>query len=135
MGYILAATDNDAYNALVCTRFVNEFERKHVFQLPMPGGDKGESKGFTPALRGRRAFSEDALYEDLLRRHFQGWRFQKTRITDEYSFEQYQQDSGSVDHASIIVRANSDIRFDDDVEPGAGDTIINFLPPKPEEPS
>ena len=84
MGYIFAATDNDAYNALVCTRFANEFERKHVFQLPMPSAAQHETKGFTPALRGRLAFKEQALYEEMLRRYFQGWRFQKTRITEEY---------------------------------------------------
>src|SRR5699024_9720480 len=32
IGYLLAATDNDAYNALVCTRFVPVFGRDHVYQ-------------------------------------------------------------------------------------------------------
>ena len=61
-GYLLAATENDADNALVCTRFANEFGRKAVLQLPMPGADEHEKKGFTATLRGQRAFSEGALF-------------------------------------------------------------------------
>lgn len=131
MGYIFAATDNDAYNALVCTRFANEFERKHVFQLPMPSPAQHETKGFTPALRGRLAFTETALYEEMLRRYFQGWRFQKTRITNEYSYKQYRVDSTQEQLAQIIVKANGELKLDQESKPANGDTVVNFLPPKP----
>ena len=130
MGYIFAATDNDAYNALVCTRFANEFERQHVFQLPMPSQSQHETKGFTPALRGRLAFEEQALYEEMLRRYFQGWRFQKTRITEEYSYEQYLTDATEDTFARIIVKANGDLKLNHDALPEAGDTVVNFLPAK-----
>lgn len=130
MGYIFAATDNDAYNALVCTRFANEFERKHVFQLPMPSAAQHETKGFTPALRGRVAFKEEALYEELLRRYFQGWRFQKTKITEAYSYEQYLLETSEQIIAQIVVKANGDLKLDNDISPVNGDTIINFLPAK-----
>jgi NhaP-type Na+/H+ or K+/H+ antiporter len=133
MGYIFAATDNDAYNALVCTRFANEFERKHVFQLPMPSAAQHETKGFTPALRGRLAFKEQALYEEMLRRYFQGWRFQKTRITEEYSYEQYLSDSTEEHFALIVAKANGELRLDHEVNPIAGDTVVNFLPAKTPE--
>ena len=93
MGYVLAATDNDAYNALVCTRFSNEFNRNAVFQMPMPTADEHEKKGYTSTLRGQRAFSEDALYEVLLQRYFEGWRFQKTGLTSEFTFEDYRKKS------------------------------------------
>lgn len=132
MGYLFAATDNDAYNALVCTRFANEFERKHVFQLPMPSPAQHETKGFTPALRGRLAFTELALYEEMLRRYFQGWRFQKTRITAEYGYEQYLSDLGEDLLAQIVVKTNGTLQLDSASKPIAGDTVINFLPPKPE---
>ena len=95
MGYVLAATDNDAYNELVCTRFSNEFNRNAVFQMPMPmpTADEHEKKGYTSTLRGQRAFSEDALYEVLLQRYFEGWRFQKTGLTSEFTFEDYRKKS------------------------------------------
>ena len=131
MGYIFAATDNDAYNALVCTRFANEFERKHVFQLPMPAQTQHETKGFTPALRGRPAFEQSALYEEILRRYFQGWQFQKTKITEEYDYEHYLADTGEENFARLIVKGNGDLKLNHKAIPEAGDTVINFLPSEP----
>ncbi|MEM7465359.1 MAG: cation:proton antiporter [Pseudomonadota bacterium] len=133
MGYIFAATDNDAYNALVCTRFANEFERQRVFQLPMPSQAQHETKGFTPALRGRLAFQDEAVDEEILRRYFQGWRFQKTKITEEYTFENYLADVEEQNFARLIIKANGDLKLNHEIVPDAGDTVINFLPAKPAE--
>lgn len=133
IGYVFAATDNDAYNALVCTRFSNEFNRNAVFQMPMPGTEQDEKKGFTSALRGQRAFSEEALYEVLLQRYFEGWRFQKTRLTDEFSFEDYRARIDDELFATLVVRESGGLvigarRY----KPEAGDTVVNFLPPESE---
>ncbi len=129
MGYVLAATDNDAYNALVCTRFSSEFNRNAVFQIPMPTADEDEKKGITATLRGQRAFSDNALYEDLLQRYFEGSRFQKTKLTDEYTFEMYLEKNDGRLFATLVVRESEGLQFDlDRYKPSAGDTVINFLP-------
>ena len=62
IAYVLAATDNDAYNALVCTRFAPELGRTRVFQLPTVDADEHDTKGLTRTLRGRIAFSNEAIY-------------------------------------------------------------------------
>jgi NhaP-type Na+/H+ or K+/H+ antiporter len=130
MGYVLAATDNDAYNALVCTRFSNEFNRSAVFQMPMPKADEHEKTGYTSTLRGQRVFSEDALYEVLLQRHFEGWRFQKTRLTEEFSFDAYREKIDDQLFAALIVRQSGALVLDlARYKPDAGDTLVNFLPP------
>lgn len=129
-GYVFAATDNDAYNALVCTHFSNEFNRSAVFQLPLPGADADEKKGLTPTLRGQRAFSSDAMYETLLQRYFEGWRFQKTRLTAEFDFQRYRQEVTSESFAMLVVKSAGGISFDTGRrEPEADDIVINFLPP------
>jgi hypothetical protein len=131
MGYVLAATDNDAFNALVCTRFSNDFNRSAVFQLPMPAADADEKKGFTPSLRGQRAFAEAALYEVLLQRYFEGWRFQKTRLTAEFGFDRYRETIDAELFAAIFVRqAGGLVLGSERYKPVAGDTIVNFLPVK-----
>jgi len=131
MGYLLAASDNDAYNALVCTRFGNEFGRSRVFQIPMPAADQHETKGLISALRGQSAFPDSALYEEILRRYFQGWRFQKTRFSDSYSYENYRALVPDVPFASLIVRPNGDLKIGPlDVAPESEDTLINFVAPK-----
>ncbi|MGR8919930.1 MAG: cation:proton antiporter [Gammaproteobacteria bacterium] len=129
VGYVFAATDNDAFNALVCTRFSNEFNRSRVMQLPMPAIDEDERKGISMTLRGQRAFSEGALYEILLERFFEGWRFQRTRLTEEFGFERY---TGEIDaglFAALVVREGGGLEFDlARYKPAPGDTVLNFLP-------
>ena len=134
MGYLLAASDNDAYNALVCTRFGNEFGRSRVFQIPMPASDQHERKGLISALRGQSAFADDALYEEILRRYFQGWRFQKTRFTDSYTYDDYIESTSEEAFASLIVRPNGTLRLGVRADPPeSGDTLINFVAPKSSE--
>ncbi|MGE0485165.1 MAG: cation:proton antiporter [Gammaproteobacteria bacterium] len=131
MGYVLAATDNDAYNALVCTRFSNEFNRSAVFQLPLPAADADERKGLAVSLRGQRVFSPDALYEVLLQRYFEGWRFQKTRLTEEFDFATYRERIDDKLFAALVVRQAGGLVLNLERYKGAaGDTVINFLPPQ-----
>lgn len=130
IGTVFAATDNDAYNALVCTRFSNEFNRSAVFQLPMPSADEHETKGLTVTLRGQRAFAEGALYEVLLQRYFEGWRFQKTRLTAEFDFARYREAIDDALFAALIVKQGGGLVIDvGRYKPASGDTLINFLPP------
>ena len=130
LGYLLAATDNDAYNALACTRFAGEFGRNAVFQLPMPEEDQKDTTRFISGLRGQVAFSTEAEYEELLRRYFQGWRFQKTRLTDQYRFTDYLRDYGENNLARLIVRPSGALLLDHDAtaNPQSGDTVVSFLP-------
>jgi len=134
MGYLLAASDNDAYNALVCTRFANEFGRSHVFQIPMPAAEQHEKKGLTPALRGQSAFPDAALYEEILRLYFQGWRFQKTRFTDSYTYDDYRTTSPDEALASMVVRPSGALALGPlEDNPESGDTLLNFVAPKKAE--
>ena len=130
MGYVLAATDNDAYNALVCTRFSSEFNRNAVFQIPMPTADEDEKKGITATLRGQRAFSDNALYTKIYcSATLKDRGFKKTKLTDEYTFEMYLEKNDGRLFATLVVRESGGLQFDlDRYKPSAGDTVINFLP-------
>jgi len=134
MGYLLAASDNDAYNALVCTRFGNEFGRSRVFQIPMPASEQHETKGLVSALRGHTAFPAEALYEEILRRYFQGWRFQKTRFTESYTYEDYCAGESDVSFASMAVKPGGALVMGPLSDPpDAGDTLLNFIAPRKDE--
>lgn len=131
VGYVFAATDNDAYNALVCTRFSSEFNRNAVFQLPLPVGEADEHRGLTTTLRGRQAFGSEAVYDTLLQRYFEGWRFQKTRLSEEFDLAAYDARYGATRVAMVVVRANGTLVFKlDGYSARPGDTVINFLPPQ-----
>ena len=126
IAYLLAATDNDSFNALVCTRFGPELGRSNVFQLPSIA--EVDPHGFSPTIRGQ-ILGDGVYYEDLVRRYFFGWRFTKTRITDEFTYEMcvanYHPDAMEI----VIVKQDGDLVFssaDKKQKPKSGDTIIVF---------
>ncbi|MGH8398038.1 MAG: cation:proton antiporter [Gammaproteobacteria bacterium] len=129
VGILLAATDNDAYNALVCTAFAPSMGRGLAFQLPMVAAESGDPKGVNRGMRGRIAFDEEAIYEELWRRLNQGWVFQKTHLTETYTYEKYLDDcpEGTLQLLAIkqggglILHARSTT-----FAPGPEDTVISF---------
>ena len=130
IAYLLAATDNDSFNALVCTRFGPELGRSNVFQLPSIAED--DPNGFSPTIRGQ-ILGDEVFYEDLVRRYFFGWRFYKTRITDEYDYgmcvENYQPEAMEI----VIVKQDGSLLFrstEKKQKPKSGDTVIVFQPEK-----
>jgi len=84
-GTLLAAGNNDAYNALVCAHFAPELGTQKVFQLA--SSDTAEARRPSPAARGRTAFSSAVQYEDLQRHWYQGWGFHSTRITENFDLQ------------------------------------------------
>jgi len=86
-GKILVATDNDAYNTLVATDLAPEFGRENVFQLTR---DKAENpRHALPAGLGGRTFAGGLSYETLDRLLIEGYSFRITRLTEEYSFNDW----------------------------------------------
>jgi len=131
IGYLLAVTDNDAYNALVCSRFVPVLGRGHVFQLPTSAEE--EPKQLQSALTGRMLFGREARYETLLRRYYQGWRFQKTPITEGYSARDYFEEVGEAAMPFLLVRASGRLIFregDVGLRPEPGDVMVAFVSPE-----
>ncbi len=134
---LLAATSNDAYNALVCSNFATTLEHDRVFQLPMYAADENnDSKVVAKPLRGQPAFHEDAQYEVLWRRHFQNWQFYKTRITEGYDYEEFQRDCPPDVIVIGILHEDGILLFqaaNNPSKPGVGDTVIYYAPKKSAE--
>ncbi|HEC13637.1 MAG TPA: sodium:proton antiporter [Acidiferrobacteraceae bacterium] len=137
MGYLLATTENDAYNALVCTRLAPELGRSRIFQLPMAAMAEEDPKSLARTLRGNIAFSEEADYQGLLRRHYQGWVLQKTSLTEAYNFDDYSKNSPDGAIAIFLMRGEGkELLFHsakNNWEPTAGDTLVAFVPPSEPE--
>jgi len=136
VGAVLAATDNDAYNALVCMALAPDIGRDRVFQLPMGPGEDDDPKGVALGFKGRIAFGEDAEYERLWRLHVDGWTFTRTRLTDSYSYSDYLGDADSRTIQIARVREGSRARFlspGQETEPEVGDILIGFSPPRAED--
>ena len=123
---VVACTNNDSYNALVCTMFADIYGRQNTFQLaPVSESVKDDHK-WQPALKGRVLSNEEIGYEELLRRHFQNWEFKLVTIQDETTMKQ-------PDNASPIkflrLRDNQEVAFfTQDYEPTvkSGDKILIY---------
>lgn len=132
VGTVLAATSNDAYNALVCTSFGPEMNRRYIYQLPMTGEDEQEHhRGVSHVRRGIPALGESNTFENLWLLHARGWSFQKTRLTEEYTWRSLKKDLP--EEAIIIakVQENGVVSFSSPehlLEPIEGDRIISYVP-------
>lgn len=132
VGHLLAATSNDAYNALVCTAIAPEVGRRNVYQLAMGDGqDDTDPRGVARPLRGRVAFSVRAVFERLWRQHVRGWQFYRTKFSDNYSYSDFLGDCPTGSMVLLLQRADESIEFysiDGEIEPQSGDTLLYYGP-------
>ncbi|WP_336987539.1 sodium:proton antiporter [Altererythrobacter aquiaggeris] len=133
---LVAATDNEAYNALVCNEFAHEIGRDAVYQLG-EAGDDNDKHALPLSLRGRALFESGFGVSDVNDRQAEGWVFRKTTLSDEFDFEDAQEKLPHSANMLLILRATGTMRFFTHAvrpEPRAGDTIISFSPPRTKTP-
>src|SRR5690606_22953840 len=83
---LVAATDNEAYNALVCSEFAPEIGSDSVYQLG--DADTGDDPRALPAsLRGQALFATGFGIDDVEQRQSEGWVFRKTRLSEQFGLE------------------------------------------------
>ncbi len=135
---LVAATDNEAYNALVCNEFAYEIGRDSVYQLG-ESADEDDKHALPESIRGRALFESGFGVTDVGERQQQGWVFRKTKLSDEFDFEDAQEKLPDSANMLLLLRKSGTLRFFTHAavpEPRAGDTIISFSPPQlktPEE--
>jgi hypothetical protein len=135
---LVAATENEAYNALVCNEFAHEIGRDSVYQLG-ESRDGTDRHALPESIRGRALFESGFGVDDVHDRQQQGWVFRKTKLSDAFAFEDAQQKLPETANMLLLVRPGGTLRFFTHAarpEPRAGDTIISFSPPNlktPEE--
>lgn len=128
--HLVAATGNDAYNALVCSNLAPEFGRANVYQTGCLEEEEHPRRlPFT--IGGRPLLTSCALGDDLDRRIRAGWRFRKTRLTDDFDYAaltaRLPQDAEPV----LALSTDGRLTFAPDLErnePGPGDVVVTFGP-------
>ncbi len=77
-GALLAATDNDAYNFLLCNTYAPLLGREHVFQMSAGSEGDAERKKVATTLQGRVFVAGERNHDDWWRSFAMGWRFRLT---------------------------------------------------------
>jgi NhaP-type Na+/H+ or K+/H+ antiporter len=133
LGHLVAATTNDAYNALACVQFAPELGRHRVWQLAgfeaAAGGARiaGEARGGVLIREGRS-------FESLAQDWWAGWRFRATHITETYTLEQLKADRPDGDFV-LERRPDGTLEFlGPDTPPRGlpGSVIVTFGPARPD---
>lgn len=130
--HLIATTDNDAYNALVCSDFGPSLGRTKVFQLGPHSDEEEDPHGVSYTLRGRRLFGSGMGYDDLRRRHQDGWSFRATRITEEFDLKQFLASRPEGAEPMLIIRQDGELSFPTQAgrtRASEGDVVISFSPP------
>ncbi|MEO0688786.1 MAG: sodium:proton antiporter [Pseudomonadota bacterium] len=130
---LIAATDNEAYNALVCNEFAYEIGRDSVYQLGENAEDGDDRHALPEALRGRALFESGFGVDEVAERQAQGWVFRKTRLSGAFDFEQAQEKLPDSANMLLLVREGGELRFFTHAArpvPKPGDTILSYSPPQ-----
>ena len=125
----IAASDNTAYNALVCTQLGPEIGRNRVFQLGGRGENERRDLHFT--IGGRPLTKEGYGFEALNERMLQGWVFTLTPITDEFGYEDFLKSRPEGTIILLWVRSSGEFRFastDKESVPNPGNIVLTFGP-------
>ena len=129
---LIAATPNEAYNALVCVEFGPELNRHRVFQIGAKENDEDDTESIAFTSRGRTLTSRGRSFDALTRDWWGGWRFRATSLSDEYTLEDLYKDRG--DDLDLILARKPDgtLEF---IQPGQefraeGATVLSFCPAK-----
>ncbi len=129
---LVAATDNEAYNALVCNEFAHEIGRDSVYQLGDSNDD--DHRALPESLRGRSLFESGFGVGDLQELQQKGWVFRRTKLSDQFDFDDAQEKLPESTHMLLLLRESGRMRFFTHAarpEPRAGDVIVSFSPPRP----
>ncbi len=129
-GVLLAVSSNEAHNALVCTDLAPEMGRAAIYQVNAKGKDEEDRRALSFTLQGRAFLHSAAPLDELLRRHYAGWVYQRTKLSDAYTPAQYLEDLDPEGEIVLVIRKEAIIVASQDlpIKPEIGDTVLAYVP-------
>ena len=95
LSFVLAATENDYYNALVCRAQTGDFGSAKVFQVPMQEEARHDNRRLPLQKRGHFAFDRESDFATLQGHLDQGWEIRTTALTDKFGPAALEQQLGA----------------------------------------
>lgn len=141
LSYLLSATDNDYYNALVTRSEGHLFGQHRTYLLPTHQESSKEDKRITLQKRSYFAFASAADYPGLAQRLDDGWTVRTTKITKDHPFDKLAERMGERGTDWILlagVSGTGAVRLhapDHPYIPGDGWTAVYLAPNAKEAPA
>jgi len=129
---LVAATDNEAYNALVCSEFAPEIGTDKVYQLG-EGADDEDHRALPASLRGRALFASGFGVDDVQQRQQEGWVLRHTKLSEQFNIEDARESLPDTANMLLLMKPDGALQFFTHAaapEPQPGDAIISFSPPR-----
>lgn len=133
---LIAATDNEAYNTLVCSEFAPEIGTDRVYQLGETQEDS-DHRAIPASLRGRALFTTGFGVDDVHQRQQEGWVFRRTKLSEKFDVEDAREKLPEAGSMLLLIEPDGEMRFFTHAaapEPKPGDTIISYSPPRSKTP-
>ena len=133
---LFALTPNEAYNTLICSRFSPELGHKNVYEMNWkPASDQSSSSNKVPSklIRGNALFGEEDYYEGVAAAYDEGWQFDSTPLSDQYTIDNLlaEKGEGTMLFAAIDEAGNVSLYpWADGHNPNDVKTIISYVPPE-----
>ncbi|MCA9772749.1 MAG: cation:proton antiporter [Myxococcales bacterium] len=130
IGRLLALTPNEGVNSVAALRFAEQFGKEHVYQVSPMEERRGDDRPMH--LRGRLLFGPRMHAERLQHRYTEGARVKKTRLSEVFTFEDYQRIHGASALPMFTVDEEGTLSVftaDSTISPKPGDTIISLADP------
>ncbi|MBM7648282.1 NhaP-type Na+/H+ or K+/H+ antiporter [Bacillus ectoiniformans] len=133
--HLIAATDDDAYNALVCNTFIPEIGRNNLYQLNNYVDGQQKSNDFGHTIGGRSLFTKNTTWLDLNTKVNNHYVFRKTELTEQYTYKQYLSERDDSAILLFILKSTGKLEFytkKNEVKGETGDVVVSLSPPSKE---
>lgn len=129
---VIAASDNEAYNALVCTELGPEIGRNRVFQIGKRKST-GHERGLHFTLGGRQLMPSGKKFDTLNEAIHDKWQFRSVRLSDETLLEDVKNRMSEEEDLLGWMRPSGEFALPGamgEINPAGNATLIIFGPPK-----
>jgi NhaP-type Na+/H+ or K+/H+ antiporter len=130
LGLLLAVSRQPGLNELACVRMAQEFGRDAVFTIQSGIEERHDKHKISGERSGRLLFDGERSIEELVALIQDGWKTRKTKLSDEFGFEEYRSK-----HSEAVVLFAVDTKGrvtfpvgDEEFEPRPGWSITALAP-------
>ena len=129
MGKLIALTPSESANSLACTYHKQDFGPDNVYELGCQA-NKLQSTSSKDELGGRRLFGNEVTYESLLVGILKNAGMKSTKISAEFTFDDFKKHHGRDAVPLFIVGENGDlipVIANKEIKPNPGETLISIV--------